>query len=129
MNTELKGTSIIGFERGTKTGDTFNAFDPLTGKAIEPKFHSATTEELNHAASLAGEARLAYGNTPGRERSRFLRKIADNIEASGNDLIERASLETALPNERFIGERARTCGQLRIFADLLDEGSWVDARI
>src|SRR6185369_13029822 len=47
----------------------------------------------------------------------------------GDKLIERASLETALPNARFVGERARTCGQLRMFADLLDEGSWVDAKI
>src|SRR6185369_9678735 len=47
----------------------------------------------------------------------------------GDKLIERASLETALPNARFVGERARTCGQLRMFADLLDEGSWVDARV
>jgi len=47
----------------------------------------------------------------------------------GDALIERASLETSLPNTRFLGERARTCGQLRMFADLLDEGSWVDARI
>ena len=59
----------------------------------------------------------------------FLRTIADNIEGLGNALIERASLETSLPNARFLGERARTCGQLRMFADLLDEGSWVDARI
>jgi NADP-dependent aldehyde dehydrogenase len=129
MDLELKGTSIIGFSRGAESGDAFTAFDPSTGNAVEPKFHSATVEELDRAASLAEDARLKYGNVSQRERAKFLRKIADKIEALGDTLIQRASLETSLPNARFVGERARTCGQLRAFADLLDEGSWVDARI
>ena len=129
MNIELQGTSIIGFQRAKARGETFTAFDPTTGQAVEQKFYSATIDELNRAAALAEEARLIYGNLPGRERAKFLRKIAANIEALGDTLIKRASLETALPNARFEGERARTCGQLRAFADLLDEGSWVDARI
>jgi len=129
MDIALKGTSIIGFTRGRETEDTFTAFDPSTGQAIEPTFHSATAEELDRAAHLADEARIPFGNLPGRRRATFLRKIADNIEALGVTLVERASLETSLPNARFEGERARTCGQLRMFADLLDEGSWVDARI
>jgi NADP-dependent aldehyde dehydrogenase len=129
MNFEIKGTSIIGFARGSETGDTFTAFDPTTGNTVEPKFHSATIDELDRAALLAEDTRLKFGNVSQRERGKFLRKIADNIEALGDSLIERASLETSLPNARFIGERARTCGQLRAFADLLDDGSWVDARI
>lgn len=122
-------TSIIGFARGIKTGETFHAFDPTTGNSVEPAFHSATLEELEKAADLADTARIAYGNLPGKTRASFLRSIADNIEALGDTLIERATLETALPNARFVGERGRTCGQLRMFADLLDEGSWVEARI
>jgi len=126
---ELKGTSIIGFERASKTADTFRAFNPETGDAVEPRFHSATMDELERATRLADDTRLKYGNIAGRERAKFLRAIADNIEALGDTLIERASLETALPNARFVGERARTCGQLRMFADLLDKGSWVSASI
>jgi NADP-dependent aldehyde dehydrogenase len=126
---ELQGTSIIGFDRGSTGGDTFTAFNPQTGEAVEPDFHSATQEELDRAASSADAARIPYGNLPGKTRAIFLRMIADNIEALGDTLIHRASLETALPNQRFVGERARTCGQLRMFADLLDEGSWVDARV
>lgn len=129
MNIELTGTSIIGSGRGNATAKTFRAFDPQTGEAVGPDFHSATPDELHRAANLAEQARIPYGNIPGRERGRFLRSIADNIEALGDTLIERASLETGLPNARFVGERGRTCGQLRMFADLLDEGSWVDARI
>lgn len=126
---ELTGTSIIGRIRGEATVDTFHAFDPTTGQEIESAFHSATIDELNTAARLADEARIPFGSLPGRERAKFLRKIADNIEALGDTLIQRASLETALPSARFIGERARTCGQLRMFADVLEDGSWVDARI
>ena len=129
MDTELRGRSIIGFGRGSETGDTFRAFDPTTGEAAGPLFCSATMDELERAATLAGEARISFGNTSGRERAKFLRAIAGNIEALGDVLIQRATLETSLPNARFAGERARTCAQLRMFADLLDEGSWVDARL
>ena len=129
MDIEITGKSIIGFGRGTATGNTFFAFNPETGQEVEPNFHSATEDELNLAASLADSARIPYANVPGKTRAVFLRAIADNIEALGDSLIQRASFETALPNQRFVGERARTCGQLRMFADLLEEGSWVDARV
>lgn len=129
MNTDLLGTSIIGRSRGEITAETFRAFDPTTGEAVEPQFYSASMAELERAAALADAARIPFGNTPGRDRAVFLRKIADNIEALGDTLIQRASLETSLPNARFVGERGRTCMQLRMFADLLDEGSWVDARV
>lgn len=129
MNKDLKGTSIIGFSRGSKTADTFTAFDPTTGDEVEPTFYSATMDELDRAAALADAARIPYANVPAKDRAKFLRTIADNIESLADTLIHRASLETSLHNVRFVGERGRTCGQLRIFADLLEEGSWVDARI
>ena len=126
---QLTGRSIIGSSRGSETDKTFTAFNPETGEAVEPNFFSATTVELNRAIELAENARISFGKCSGKEKARFLRQIAENIEALGNDLIERASLETGLPNARFEGERGRTCGQLRLFADLVEEGSWVDARI
>ena len=129
MTTNIKGLSWIGQQRGTETNDKFRAFAPSTGDQIEPAFHSATLDELNRACDLADKARLRFGNTTARERAPFLRSVADNIEALGNELLERASLETGLPVDRFAGERSRTCNQLRMFADLLEEGSWVDARI
>jgi len=47
----------------------------------------------------------------------------------GDELLKRAHLETGLPEARLTGERARTAGQLRLFAQIAREGSWVDARI
>ena len=74
----------------------------------------------------------ARGTTTGsyraERRAEFLDRIADAIERAG-ELLEVANVETALPLERLAGERARTAGQLRLFANLVREGSWVDARI
>ena len=55
--------------------------------------------------------------------------MAAEIEALGDALLARAQAETGLPLPRLTGERARTCGQLRLFAAVVREGSWVDARI
>ena len=125
----LQGKSIIGSARGNETEITFTAFNPKTGKSVNPNFYSATNDELENAINLAERARIKYGKISGNEKAIFLRTIADNIEALGDELVERASLETGLPNGRFQGERGRTCSQLRLFADFVEEGSWVDARI
>ncbi|MGH9599829.1 MAG: aldehyde dehydrogenase (NADP(+)), partial [Terracidiphilus sp.] len=69
------------------------------------------------------------GQLSGREKGRFLRHIAAGIESLGTELIERAQRETALPEKRLQGEAARTVNQLRLFAQLAEEGSWVSARI
>lgn len=129
MNKEITGRSIIGFGRGSKSETTFTAFDPTTGKAVEPKFHSASLDELDRACELAESARIAYGKISGKDKAKFLRRIAANIETLGDALLERASLETGLSNARLVGERGRACRQLRMFADLVERGDWVDARL
>lgn len=129
MNIELKGKSIIGFSLGDETSKKFTAFNPQTGEKLEPNFYSASNEEIDHAVEAADDARITYAKLKGNEKAEFLRQIAQNIECLGDDLINRATLETGLPNVRFEGERGRTCLQLRLFADLIEEGSWVDARI
>lgn len=63
------------------------------------------------------------------QRSELLENIAIEIEGLGSELIRVAMEETNLPEARLTGERARTCNQLRQFAALIREGSWVDARI
>ena len=126
---KITGRSIIGFSRGNESGTTFTAFNPATGEAVEPKFYSAAIEELNKARELAENARSPFGKVSGKDKAKFLRQIADNIEALGDTLIERATMETGLPNARFVGERGRTCAGLRMFADLVERGDWVDARL
>src|SRR5690606_23324001 len=55
--------------------------------------------------------------------------IAEEILALDSMLIARAESETGLPEGRLVGERGRTVGQLRLFAEVVEEGSWVNARI
>lgn len=129
MNTELTGKSIIGFSRGYESSTTFNPFNPATGETVGPVFYSASIRELDKACELANKAQIVYGKVSGKDKAIFLRQIADNIEALGDILIKRATLETGLPNARFAGERGRTCMQLRMFADLVENGGWVDARL
>jgi 2,5-dioxopentanoate dehydrogenase len=107
----------------------FHAVNPVTGEKLDPEFHSATPEDLDRAATHAAEAFAIFRNSRGSDRGRFLRRIAANLESNGAAIVERANAETALPVARLQGELWRTCGQLRLFATLVEEGSWVDARI
>lgn len=84
---------------------------------------------LQSIVQRAAEAAPSFRALSGRDRADFLRAIAAGIEALGPELIETAMRETHLPQPRLEGERARTCSQLRMFADLIEEGSWVDARV
>jgi len=47
----------------------------------------------------------------------------------GDDLLNMTHLETALPLARLQSERGRTLNQLKLFAEVAREGSWVEARI
>src|SRR5579863_9561292 len=127
--TRLSGRSLIGFRDGTGTGDAMYATNPVTGERLQPGFIPATAEEVELAARLAAEAFEVYQRISGRERGAFLRAIAAKIESIAGDIVERAMLETALPQARLQGEVGRTCAQLRLFAQVAEEGSWVQARI
>lgn len=126
---ELNGTSIIGFGRGALNGGTLQGFNPATGDELPPIYHTASNAEVDQAAQLAHAAFAIYSRTTGADRARFLRLIAANVEELGDDLIMRANQETGLTVPRLRTETARTCNQLRLFANLVEEGSWVDARI
>src|SRR5579872_5128984 len=129
VNRELSGRSLIGFREGTGAGDTFYGVEPASGENLQPGFTSATVEEVDCAVRLASEAFETYRSISGRERGALLRKIAENIEAIAPDAIDRAHRETALPLPRLQSDAARTCGQIRMFADVVEEGSWVQARV
>jgi alpha-ketoglutaric semialdehyde dehydrogenase len=110
-------------------GRTFQGVDPTTGTALDPVFHEATDDEVDRALTAAAAAFPSYGRLPGAAIARFLDAIASELEALGDALLARARAETALPEARLTGERGRTCAQLRMFAGLVRDGSWVDARI
>lgn len=126
---QLVGKSIIGYKRSTSNDESLRAFNPATGSWLEPVYSTALPSDVDEAASLAHSAFDTYSRTSGAAKANFLRKIAGNIEALGKTLFERATQETGLPAGRIQSETARTCNQLRLFADSISEGSWVDARI
>lgn len=125
----LIGSQLIGSKTSRANEDTFHGINPETGKSLQPPFAIATEAEVNEAADRAHQAFPKFFSMPKAMRARLLRRIATEIESLGEKLIDRAHQETGLPEARLLGERARTCNQLRMFADLVEEGSWVDARI
>lgn len=113
----------------TDTKSAFQSVEAATGEFLNGEFKVATTEDVNHAFAQAKKAFAVFGNSSGEQRALFLEKIADNIEALGEALIQRASAETGLVPARIVGERGRTLGQLRSFATLVRTGEWVEASI
>src|SRR5690606_7909374 len=125
----ITGKNTIGNQSSASGTATFKTFNPVENKQTPWVFHQATTDEINQAVQLATEAFQHYKNYSGSRKAEFLNTIADEIEALGDDLINTYTAESGLPEGRARGERGRTMGQLRAFADLLEEGSWVEATI
>ena len=129
MTSQLLGKSLVGFQDASGAADSFRAISPETNSLLDPRFFSATPEEVDRAAQLAHDAFSAYGQLSGKAKAAFLRSIASNIESISDSLVARTHLETSLPVPRLQGELARTCGQLRLFANVVEDGSWASLRI
>ncbi|MEM8873806.1 MAG: aldehyde dehydrogenase (NADP(+)) [Planctomycetota bacterium] len=117
----MHGHSIIEGQPTSAGGDTFTATNPATGDALPTTFVYATADDVDRACMSAADVFAAFQRA---ERAPFLRAIADKIEALGDELLERFTAETALPRGRAEGECARTCGQLRNFADQIERDDW-----
>lgn len=125
----LTGRSLIAGIATTGDGSRFAAIDPATGEELRPEFTELTVDQLAAATASAADAALAYARTSPTERAAFLEAIAEEIEALGPELIERAHLESGLPAARIEGERGRTCTQLRLFAAVVRQGDHLGVRI
>jgi NADP-dependent aldehyde dehydrogenase len=126
---KLHGKNLLGGEPVNCSGLTFQHTSPVDGKLMEPPFEEASNTAIHRALELAHSCAGEFHGASGEEKAKFLEAIAEQILALGDDLLQRAHHETGLPLDRLTGERGRTMGQLRMFANLLREGSWVDARI
>lgn len=125
----MTGKNIIGQNLSGEGKEKFYGENAATGEKLEPAFYEATEKEINKAIEVASEAFQTYRNASGKDKAQFLENIGEEIIALGDELIQRCMLETGLPEARLTGERGRTVGQLKLFASLLREGSWVDARV
>lgn len=83
----------------------------------------ATAQEVDAAVRAAHDVRGSLADRA--VRAAFLRGAADALEAARDGLVETADAETALGPVRLTGELARTCYQLRAFADIVDEGAFL----
>ena len=125
----IQGKNYIGYSQSAEGEKTFQSYIPAQDQYLPEKFYSATTAETDKALLLADEAFDKYSKIPSQQRADFLIAITEEIMALGDELINRANLETGLPLARLQTERARTITQLTQFAELIREGSWVDATI
>ena len=125
----ITGKNYIGNQLSANGSKTFKTFNPKLNIENNWEITEATKEEVNEAAQLATEASKTYSKLSGVKKAEFLRAIADEIEALGDELVSVYSSESGLPAGRAMGERGRTVGQLRAFANHVEEGNWVDATI
>jgi 2,5-dioxopentanoate dehydrogenase len=126
---ELLGKNIVGHELLAGSGKPFRAYNPAQGSEMEPPFSGATEADVDRAMTLAGQAAPRLRALSADQVASFLNSIGQEIVAIGDSLIQRASQETGLDENRIRGERDRTVNQIRMFIDMVQDGSWVDARI
>ncbi len=120
----LNGNHLIAGE--WVTGESTFASVPAHGQAHQ--FAIGTPALVDRAVGAAEAAYSTYANTSRADRAAFLRKIAEEIEARGEEITKIGSQETGLPTARLEGERGRTTGQLRLFADHIEAGDYLDRR-
>ncbi|PYC14971.1 aldehyde dehydrogenase (NADP(+)) [Pseudomonas mosselii] len=125
----LTGNLLIGQRAITGTQAAIHAIDPATDTPLDPPYAGASAEQVTQACAQAWAAFDAYRETTLEQRAQFLETIAEQIEALGDTLIDRANAETGLPKARLLGERGRTCMQLRTFARVVRAGEWLDVRV
>jgi len=118
----LNGKNLIACEPADSADGRFSAGGALAD------FEEAGVAQVERAVAAAESASHEYRRFSADARGAFLDSIADKLDGL-TDLLDAAHIETALPRERLAAERARTTGQLRMFANQVREGSWVNARI
>lgn len=105
-------------------GEAKFASAPATG--APQTFSAGTPAHVDAACTAAEAAYLSYSILPRDERAAFLDRIASEIEARGDEITAIGTSETGLPAARLEGERDRTTGQLRLFADHIRKGDYLD---
>jgi alpha-ketoglutaric semialdehyde dehydrogenase len=125
----ITGQNFIGGQRSTAGSIIVKSVDASTGEPLPYAFHQATAQEIDGAVHAAFNAFSSYCTLSAYKRAEFLDAIAEELEALDDEFIALVCRETALPAARIQGERARTSGQMRLFANVLRRGDFYGARI
>ena len=112
----ITGELLIGLENRRGGNGQLWGVEAASGERLQPGFGGAELGDLENACALAEASFDPYRETTPDERARVLERIADNILAIGDELVERCMAESGLPRARVEGERSRTVGQLRLAA-------------
>jgi alpha-ketoglutaric semialdehyde dehydrogenase len=125
----ITGDLLIGSQLRRGVGASFRAINPSTGETMEPAFSAGTALDVADACRLAGEAFDGFRALPLERRAALLDGVAQAILDLGDELVERVIAESGLLRGRVEGERNRTVGQLRLFAQVVRDGHFLDARL
>ncbi|MGF0237996.1 aldehyde dehydrogenase (NADP(+)) [Rhodococcus sp. IEGM1300] len=126
---QVSGHNFIGGARSALGETLLHSVDATTGEQIPGAFYQATLTEVDAAVHAAEAAYPIYRNLPAVRRAEFLEAIANELDGLGDDFVALTCRETALPAARIQGERGRTSGQMRLFAQVLRRGDFYGARI
>jgi NADP-dependent aldehyde dehydrogenase len=99
--------------------------DPRSGRLVAESIQATTPEQLETLVQAAARALPAWSATPATHRAAALRRVAAVLDDGGDEVIRLAGLETGLGPARLAGELARTTGQLRLFAALIERDDHV----
>ncbi len=125
----METRNIIGYDFSKGTGQTLQGVNPKTNTSIADEFYIASETDVNNAMAKAQKAFHPFSKMDWAKRASFLEAIAEEMENLGEELVQHTCDETGLPQARILGERGRTVGQLRMFANHIKGGDWVEASI
>lgn len=126
---EILGHNFIAGQRSAAGTQRLQSLDATTGEPLPYGFVQATEGEVAEAAEAAQAAFAAFRQLAPTRRAELLEAIAAELDALDDDFVAIVCRETALPAARIQGERGRTSGQMRLFAQVLRRGDYLGARI
>lgn len=129
MTLSISGEQLIGVAAKRGAAGEIQAWSPIRGQVLPETFGGGDAVDVERACALARAAADPWRRSLPEQRARLLETVAEGLLALGDRLIERAHLESALPLARLQGERGRTVGQLRLFAQALRDGHWCAATL
>lgn len=122
----MNGGNLVGGQWIAGGGSGFQVVDPRTGLDLPTTFHESTGHDVDVAFAAAARAFAATRAVGAEQWAGLLEAIAEQLVELGDLLLARAMGETALTEARLVGERARTCTQLHLYARLAREGAWLE---
>jgi 2,5-dioxopentanoate dehydrogenase len=125
----LTGSNFIAGRTSREGAVAYHAVDARSQETLPESFHDATWTEVRAAVDAASRVSCSYAEELRATRAAVLDGIASAIGDLGDALLDRIEVECGLPRARNVAERTRTVNQLRMFAEVVREGSWVDARL